>query len=238
MLLGIVVVAVYAVVLIGLQKASGVPYPDIAKSADNLRKGVVIPVAITTVLLVVYAALTGRLLPSFSIPRVEVGWLWAVPVVFAAMIVMQFMRARWNRFDRRAIVFMVVGTALVGLSEELLVRGVFARFLQESGMDLRWIAVLSSVVFGLVHGLNIVNGQAVSTTVLQVVLTTVVGLGLFAAFAVSGTLWLPIALHFLMDLAVMSRGGTLNEDDETAPAAQVVLTVLLYLLSLASVIAY
>lgn len=238
MLLGIVVVAVYAVVLIGLQKASGVPYPDIAKSADTLRRGIVIPVGIATVLLVGYAALTGRLLPSFSIARVDVGWLWAVPVVFAVMIVMQFMRARWNLFDRRAIVFMVVGTALVGLSEELLVRGVFVQFLQESGMDLRWIAVVSSVVFGLVHGLNIVNGQSVSTTVLQVVLTTVVGLGLFAAFAVSGTLWLPIALHFLMDFAVLSRGVALNEPDATTPASQVVVTALLYLLSLASLIAY
>lgn len=238
MLLGIVMCVVYAAILVGLQKASGVPYPEIAKSADNLRKGVVIPVAIATVLLVVFAAATGRLLPAFSADRVDALWLWAIPIVFALMIALQFSRARWDLFDRRAIVFMVVGTVLVGFSEELLVRGVLLEVLQESGLDLRWIAIVTSVVFGLLHGLNIVNGQAIGTTVVQVLLTTLIGLGLFAALMVSGTLWLPIALHFLMDFAVISRGGTVNEDDERPPVPQMALTLLLYVLALASLIAY
>ena len=238
MLLGLVICVVYVAILISLEKLSGVPYPEIAKNADNLRKGVLIPVAICTALLVAFAALTGRLLPAFSIDRVDAPWLWAIPVVFVLMIAVQFSRARWSLFDRRAIVFMILATAVVGLSEELLVRGVFVDLLLESGYDLRWIAVISSVVFGLLHGLNIFNGQSAKTTIVQVVLTSLIGLGLFAALVVSGTLWLPILIHFLMDFAVIARGGTVNEDDEKPPPAQAVLVIGLYALALVSLIAY
>ena len=56
MLLGIVVCVVYLAGLIALQKASGVPYVAIADSEPNLRKGVLIPVAVMTAVLVAFLA--------------------------------------------------------------------------------------------------------------------------------------------------------------------------------------
>ena len=66
MLLGIVVCVVYIAGLIGLQKASGVPYTAIADSEPNLRKGVLIPVGIMTAVLVAFLAATGRLSEAFT----------------------------------------------------------------------------------------------------------------------------------------------------------------------------
>lgn len=237
MLLGIVVCVVYLAGLIVLQKASGVPYSAIADSEPNLRKGVLIPVGIMTAVLVAFLAATGRLADAFSFsPTVDAAWLWAIPAVILLGVVVRLARNPWSRIDVRFVVVALVATMLVGLSEELLIRGFFVDVLADAGLGLVWVAVVSSLVFGVLHGANVLNGQDVATTVQQVVASAILGLGLFASLALTGSLWLPIVLHFLFDFSLVV-GGSVKKEASEAKKDEAVLVLAMYVLSLASVVA-
>ncbi len=237
MLLGIVVCVVYLAGLIGLQKASGVPYVAIAESEPNLRKGVLIPVGVMTVVLVAFLAATGRLADAFTFaPTVSAAWLWLIPVVIMLGVILRLVRNPWSQVSGRFVVVALLATFLVGLSEELLLRGYFADVLVERGLALVWISVISSVVFGLLHGANILNGQDARTTLQQVVASAIMGLGLFAALVLTGSLWLPIALHFLFDFSLVV-GGSVKKEDSAAAKDEAVLIIAMYVLSLASIVA-
>ena len=76
-----------------------------------------------------------------------------------------------------------------GFAEELLIRGVVFRLVEESLGS--WLAVvLSATLFGLLHGLN--PGATVVST-LAIALEA--GVLLAAAYVYSRRLWLPIGLH-------------------------------------------
>lgn len=234
MLLGIVVCVVYVALLIGLQRASGVRYDHITDSPETMRKGVVVPVAVCTVLLIAFAAATDRLGDAFTYsPRAASVWLWAVPAVIALGIVLRLVRAPWSDAGTAYIGWALVGTALVGFSEELLVRGLLVDLVQADGRGPVVVALVTSVVFGLLHGANVINGQDARTTAIQVLGTIVTGLALFASLAVSGTLWLPIALHFLFDFSLVLQ-GQMNKVDERQTPAETVVLLLGYLLAIGS----
>ncbi len=233
MLVAIAACVVYGVVLIFLQKLSGVPYTDFASSESNMRRGALVPVAIAATALVAILALTGRLTEALTYaPRSEALLLWAVPAVMLAGAVVRLARTDWSAATGRFLIVALVTSVLVGLSEELLVRGYLVDALQGQGLATVWVAVVSSVVFGVIHGLNALNGQDAQTTVLQVVLSTLLGLGLFASLAVSGTLWLPIALHALFDFSLLAQGKI--ADKNQTRRIDMVLVAATYLLSLGS----
>lgn len=233
MLVGILACLIYGVALVGLQKLSGVPYKDFASSESNMRKGALIPVAIGATVLVVLLAVTGRLSDAFHYATGDASpLLWSIPAVIVLGAVLRLGRNDWSAVSRRFILIALVTSALVGLSEELLIRGYLVDVLQGQGLATIWVAVVSSLVFGVIHGLNALNGQDLRTTGLQIALSTVLGLGMFASLAVSGTLWLPIALHALFDFSLLAQGKIVDRT-QTNPLEAALLAAM-YLLSIGS----
>jgi hypothetical protein len=53
------------------------------------------------------------------------------------------------------------------------------------------VFVASSITFGLLHGIDVLNGQGVKTTVTQVVLTAVFGGAIYIVLRAEGTCWKP-----------------------------------------------
>lgn len=234
-IVGIALCAAYLAGLVALQHRTGVPYTDIATTEDNLRRAVVVPVAIGAAVLVVALAATGRLADAFGYtPRADAPVLWAIPALVVLGAAVRLRATDWTRVSRRFFGLAVVGTLLVGLSEELLVRGFLVDVLRDDGLSIFWTAVVSSAVFGVMHGANVVNGEALGMAALQVAFSVIVGLGLFASLAVSGTLVLPILLHALFDFSLLIGGTTVqrNADDRLAAAV----TVATYLACLGSLL--
>jgi hypothetical protein len=83
----------------------------------------------------------------------------------------------------------LMAAALAGICEELAVRGVLFRVLEDSLGTAAAIAA-SAVVFGLLHALN--HGATVVSTA---AIALEAGVMLAAAYAWSRNLWLPIGLH-------------------------------------------
>ena len=90
-----------------------------------------------------------------------------------------------------------------GLTEELAFRGVFLALLDKAflsrvrmfGADIGWGAVVTSIVFGLWHGLDVSAHFKISVEVAPMVIPTLGGFVLAWCRARSGSLILPIVAH-------------------------------------------
>jgi membrane protease YdiL (CAAX protease family) len=207
MLTAILICGIYVAGLLILSKRFGVEYPDITKSTHNIKYGITYPVGIGAVALTVYAFATDQIPDVFSIDRsAQNPLLWLIPAVSIIGIILRFTYSRLNEFDSTGLVYLVVGTFMVGYSEELLVRGVAVHTLLDQGYSVVVAGLVSSVIFGLLHFMNYFNGQDLGKTLIQVVGTMLMGLGFYITFVISGNLWVPITVHFLYDLSILLLG--------------------------------
>ncbi len=128
--------------------------------------------------------LTSALIAAFVTFASAIGFLMAAR---AGRITI----ARHQRLADLALGLAVLG--VVAVQEEVLFRGFLALTL--AGLGPAFILVFTTVVFVVIHfPTNPVNGP-------QVVSWTLGGLVLAIAYLVSGSLWVPIALHFATDAA-------------------------------------
>jgi membrane protease YdiL (CAAX protease family) len=83
-----------------------------------------------------------------------------------------------------------------GICEEVLYRGFLIRYLSDSPWHTGlWIALgISSIAFGMAHGYQGLTG---------ILGTALLGALMAVIFVVTGNLWVPIALHALIDLRVL-----------------------------------
>jgi membrane protease YdiL (CAAX protease family) len=112
--------------------------------------------------------------------------------------------------------FILVNTALVGWSEEVMFRGVWLRGLHRSAGI--WAAILgSSLIFGAMHLFNVFLTGDLRGAVLQSAAAFLSGVFLAAVRLRTGSLWTGIVLHALWDagtfLVAAGAGATV------APAA-------------------
>ncbi|WP_167349760.1 CPBP family intramembrane glutamic endopeptidase [Kitasatospora purpeofusca] len=120
-------------------------------------------------------------------------------------------------------------TALVGIGEELMLRGIGVQVFKRAGLSEGKVALWSSVVFGLVHVSNAFGEGA--QAVLQAVIVSTSGYFFYLCLRVGGVLLLPMLVHGLWDFSLVSN--SVGTDPKTSPGMilpivlQVVLIVVL-----------
>ena len=93
--------------------------------------------------------------------------------------------------------------------EEAVFRGLVLRILLPQG-QLR-AAVLSSMIFAVVHLLNLIAGANFADTILQVIVAFLMGLAFVAPLAVTRNIWPLIFIHALSNFGgYLTVGGILN----------------------------
>ena len=98
---------------------------------------------------------------------------------------------------------------LTGFVEEVVFRGLILRSLAARGA-LR-AAIVSSVLFGLMHGVNVLYGADPAATLLQVGYATAVGFSFAAVALRTGVIWPLIIIHGLTNAAgFVTAGGTIS----------------------------
>ncbi|MFC6253628.1 CPBP family intramembrane glutamic endopeptidase [Secundilactobacillus hailunensis] len=130
-------------------------------------------------------------------------WLALIMLFFATILL--------GKFYEMSVVapkpLQLFNIALIALSagiyEEILCRGLlFSFFLgifKARKQPLLWTAIASSLVFGLLHLMNLVGGQSLQTTLQQVFYAFVIGM-MFSAIRISTNgLWVGILIHSLID---------------------------------------
>lgn len=128
-----------------------------------------------------------------------------------------------NTRNPRDVLLLVLGlNFFVGLSEELLFRGILFGALRQKNRLITAI-VVSSVAFGLLHLVNAGVGQSADQTLFQVINATALGVLFCALTLITNNLWPAIMLHMVWNSYAMmglASNEVMNESPETAvPAA-------------------
>ena len=144
-----------------------------------------------------------RALPRLSDLRLY--WIPLLPVLPVAWVaIVSISRMRFEEF----VLFLFLA-CLVGFVEEVFFRGLILQALAPTGL---WrAAILSSIVFGAMHLLNLLFGADLIATLLQVAYATAMGFGFAAVTLRTGVLWPLIVIHSLIDLAgFVTSDGTVR----------------------------
>ena len=94
-----------------------------------------------------------------------------------------------------------------GFSEEVIFRGLPLSYLKRqlrSEKHIPLIVIITGAIFGLTHVSNILFGASVSASLVQGVTTTCIGIFLGAVFMRGGNIFVPMLLHALHDMLVLS----------------------------------
>ena len=101
--------------------------------------------------------------------------------------------------DMGTFTYLLIGYALTGFMEEGLMRGIVLRVLKPTGI--KNSVLISSVLFGLMHIGNLLYRNPFIVFA-QMIGAFVHGIGLSAIRLRSNTIWFPVVLHALHDLAL------------------------------------
>jgi membrane protease YdiL (CAAX protease family) len=109
------------------------------------------------------------------------------------------------------LLFVIMNTMLVGLSEEWMFRGVLFQGLR-SRLALWPAILLTSALFGAVHVVNVVTTGQLGEAIAQAAAAFMSGMVLIALLIRTGSIWVPIVYHALWDFGtfVISAGGAAN----------------------------
>lgn len=191
----------------GITLSSGLAYADIAKSAANVVRMAVVPLAVGVVLLtafVVFARWDHVWRDPVKLPVSRS--MKVAMVAFATAVVLRFAGAGWGQIPIDLLLAVLALGVLVGYVEEILFRGIFLRAMREGGRSEAKAAVWTAVAFGLFHLPNVFLGQG-WLGLLQVVLATFTGATLYAFRRQSGFILPAMVAHGLWDVSTFLTGS-------------------------------
>lgn len=205
-LIGILIAVGYGAYFLVAEIIAGVDYDTIGDTTSNVVKAIVIPVGVATVLVALVATLLGWWRPALFETAAGPKWRWLVPALMIASIVVSLATADWGVKGAGFVTMLLIGTLFVGFSEEMVFRGLALVGLR-GGMSETWVWFLSSLLFGLVHGLNLFFGQPLGPTFQQIIFAFVFGSVFYVIRRASGTLILCMVIHWFWDFSTFMRTG-------------------------------
>ncbi len=205
-LIGFGIAVGYAVLFLVLEHFIGPPYTEIGKTADSILWGIVIPLAICTVVTAGLTTWLGWWRPVLREKPLGVKWMWAIPIVLGLMVLMDIDWAQISVLSGTYLLLLAIGTLLVGFNEEIVYRGLSLVAFRGAYREVYvWLA--TSILFGLLHGANVFLGQALVPTLQQIGFAFVLGSVFYVVRRVTGSLAVLMVLHALWDFGSFTWAG-------------------------------
>lgn len=224
--IGIGIAVVYMAVFGGLFFASGVDYDAVADTPENVRNAIVIPLAVAAVLLIIVTTVFGWWRPVLRERRRAGGWVIAIPIVIFLALLAALDYGNLAELDSELLLWIGTAVALVGFCEELVYRGLLVvSFRSTLAEPMVWL--WSSVAFGLLHSINFLLGQDLGPTVVQVIVTFVIGSAFYISRRATGLIVVPMVLHLMWDYSsfTQSDGHTIGGLPQTLGAVLVIVAL-------------
>ena len=214
--------------------AEQVDADNVVASAASILFGIALPIAIGGAALLAFTAKVGWLRDIFgSQPIGGRNWMWIGPILVAAAIVAHLSGTNWSAWSGWQVAALALLGVCIGFTEELATRGLAVKILRDAGHTEVFVALVSSLLFALMHTVNLISGMSLTVVGATVVYTFAFGMCMYLAMRVTGTIWTAIILHGLTDPATILSTGGLDEavasPDSGATAIATAVTTLLIL---------
>ena len=134
---------------------------DVLSSPGSVFFQLTFALVVGAIVLTVLTAYLGWNLDLFGRqPTYRSWWMWIAPLVVLAPIVLRVFAIDWGRDAVDVVALVLVTGVLIGYVEELLTRGIGAKMLRAGGRGEWTVAALSSLVFGLIHSVNLLTARS------------------------------------------------------------------------------
>ena len=201
-LIGLGVWVLYLLVIVVLQKTSGIAYTDLGDSPENLWRGAVLSLIVGSVVLAVITSWLGWWQPALrERATTKAKWTIIAPALFVIALIGNLAGITWSAVTLDFLLAALALGVFVGFAEELTTRGLLLVGLRGSVAEI-WAALISSLCFGLMHGANIFLGQSVGDTLPQIGQAFLLGLTFYILRRVTGSLIWAMVLHGAWDFSV------------------------------------
>ncbi len=207
--IGFGIAAGYAVLFMVLEKFIAPPYTEIGKTTDSILRGIVIPLVICAVVTAGLTTLLGWWRPVLREKPLGAKWMWSIPIVLGVIVLVAIDWAQISALSGSYLLWLAIGTLLVGFNEEIVYRGLSVVAFRGAYKEVQ-VWLLTSILFGLLHGANVFLGQPLVPTVQQIVLAFVLGSVFYVVRRVTGSLAVLMILHALWDFGSFTWAGALE----------------------------
>ncbi|SFR45891.1 CAAX protease self-immunity [Yoonia tamlensis] len=131
------------------------------------------------------------------------GVAWLLPVIAVMVLMLGGLAGDIPalRAQPRLLVLLVAVPVLIGITEEIMFRGIILRAAM-ARLPVFYAMLLSALLFALMHGIIGVSGQPASVTFQQMGFAFLVGIFLAPIAIAAGNLWVVIIWHAVWDMLV------------------------------------
>lgn len=197
-------------------------------TTEAVIRGLWVTVGLGTVIGLVAVAFLGWWRPVFIDDRRLPRWVWLFPAVMIVAIVAGISYGNLADKGLTYTVLLLVGCLFIGVSEELMFRGIGVTAFRQAGFTEGKVALWTCVLFGLAHSTNLFTEGISALT--QVLVTVVAGYFFYLIRRVSGTLIVPMVVHGLWDFGLLTNA--LSSPPAFGAAAFILADVVLAILAL------
>lgn len=161
------------------------------------------PILLGGVLLVAFALSAGWLRELFQRQPISGrGWMWIAVAVVLVFNVLRLATTDYGAAGFDLVAAWLLTGLLIGFAEEVLTRGLVVNLLRKAGYREIMVAVGSAALFAAMHAGNLLSGQSLFATALQLLYTFAFGICMYLTLRVTGNLIWPILLHASTDPSV------------------------------------
>ena len=206
----LILVAGYFVLYQGaaLALAPIAPSIDDAESAGYVLFFFVLPIAIGGVLLVLFGLSVGWLRELFGRQPIRGrGWMWIAVAVVLLFNVLRFATIDYAELDFGYVAAWLLAGLVIGFAEEVLTRGYVVNLMRKAGHPEIAVALVSAALFAALHASNLLTGQSLFATLIQLLYTFAFGICMYLTLRVTGNLIWPILLHASTDPSIFLQAA-------------------------------
>ncbi|SHF66620.1 CPBP family intramembrane glutamic endopeptidase [Geodermatophilus nigrescens] len=195
--------------VVGLLAGDRIDDENVVADPGSTFFALVLPIGIGALALLAFTWRVGWLPAVFGRqPVAGRRWMWIAPVLVLAVVVGHAGAVDRDGWTGGEIAVLALLGVCIGVAEELATRGLAVEMLRDAGHGERFVAVVSSLLFALMHLVNLIQGMELRTVLATVGYTFCFGMCMYLAMRVTGTIWTAIVLHGLTDpTTILATGG-------------------------------
>ena len=182
---------------------------DLLSSVGSVFFHLTFGLIVGAVVLVIFLSATGWWRDLFA--RQPIGgsrWMWIAVIIIATPVVLRLFGIDYSRYTSGVVALIFATGLLIGFVEEVLTRGIAVKMLRDAGHSEWVVAAVSSLVFAVMHSINLFAGAAPLVVAVTVFYAFGFGVLMYLSMRVSGFLLVAVVLHGLTDpTTILATGG-------------------------------